>query len=246
MRVGAIERRLLTPAVPATFDEQEYRDLPEPVRRYLVAAIAAGTPLATSARIEMVGRIRLRGWLPFRARQTLAPHRGFVWSARVAGVVTGYDRYVGGAGEMHWRVLGLLPVMRAAGVDVSRSAAGRGAVEAFWLPPSLLPRFGVEWTATDDRSITASYQLDDVPIAAHYTIDHEGRLVSLVFDRWGDPDDTGMFGWHPFGGEFTRHTRFHGLTIPSAGRVGWFAGTDRWDEGEFFRYEITDLVPTTS
>jgi len=29
--------------------------------------------------------------------------------------------------------------------------------------------------------------------------------------------------------------------IPSAGRAGWFYGTDRWSEGEFFRYEFTDF-----
>ena len=34
---------------------------------------------------------------------------------------------------------------------------------------------------------------------------------------------------------------FGGVTIPSAGRVGWFFGTDRWPGGEFFRFEITDL-----
>ncbi|MGH3742047.1 MAG: hypothetical protein ACRDT1_12020 [Micromonosporaceae bacterium] len=32
-----------------------------------------------------------------------------------------------------------------------------------------------------------------------------------------------------------------GLTIPSSGRLGWFYGTDRHDEGEFFRYELTAL-----
>jgi len=38
----------------------------------------------------------------------------------------------------------------------------------------------------------------------------------------------------------TGYSTFDGVTIPSAGRAGWFYGTDRWDEGEFFRAEITD------
>ena len=59
--------------------------------------------------------------------------------------------------------------------------------------------------------------------------------------RWGDPDGTGTWGWHPFGGEISGHRTFGGLTIPSAGRLGWHAGTDRWAAGEFFRYEITAL-----
>jgi hypothetical protein len=31
------------------------------------------------------------------------------------------------------------------------------------------------------------------------------------------------------------------VTVPAAGRVGWFFGTDRWPGGEFLRYRITGL-----
>lgn len=63
----------------------------------------------------------------------------------------------------------------------------------------------------------------------------------MTFDRWGDPDGTGQFGVHTFGGEFTAHATFDGVTIPSQGRLGWHDGTNRWHEGEFFRYRITNL-----
>jgi hypothetical protein len=65
--------------------------------------------------------------------------------------------------------------------------------------------------------------------------------VSLVFDRWGDPDNSGGWGWHSFGGEITSYDTFDGVMVPSAGRLGWFFGTDRWPSSEFFRYQITDL-----
>jgi hypothetical protein len=67
-----------------------------------------------------------------------------------------------------------------------------------------------------------------------------GRVHSVVFGRWGDPDDSGVWGVHPFGFEVTGYATLEGVTIPSAGRAGWFYGTDRWEEGEFFRSEITD------
>ena len=66
--------------------------------------------------------------------------------------------------------------------------------------------------------------------------------MALAFDRWGDPDGR-SFGWHRFGGELTVHTSFGGLTIPSAGRLGWHPGGDRFADGEFFRYRITALQP---
>jgi len=225
---------------PGSFSGAELEGLPDPVRRYFEAAVAPGTPLSTSARFRMVGSIKLgERWVPFRARQIEAPHHGFVWSAR-AGVIVGSDRYTEGAGAMNWRVLGLVRVMHADGPDVSRSAAGRVGAEAVWVPTALLPRFGVGWTATDPHHTTARYRLDEADIELHYTLGDDARVRSVVFNRWGDPDNTGTWGHHPFGFEATGHSTFDGVTIPSSGRAGWFYGTDRWNEGEFFRAEITD------
>jgi len=220
--------------------------LPEPAQRHLAQAIAPGTPLATSARLRMRGHIKVGRWLPFRARQVLSPHRGFVWSARAAGVIAGSDRYVDGVGGLDWKLAGLVTVAHAEGPDVSRSAAGRAGAEATWLPTALLPRFGVRWSAGADDQATASYRLGEVPLAVSYRLGRDGRVRSFVFDRWGDPDGTGAWGWHPFGGQVTGYATFDGVTIPAAGRVGWFFGTDRWPAGEFFRYRITDLRLVTA
>jgi hypothetical protein len=237
---------LIATAEPGGFDPAELDGLPEPVRRYFVASIAPGTPPARSARLRMTGTIRIGRWLPFDARELLTPLRGFVWSAHAAGVITGSDRYVDGEGVADWRLAGLLPVMRAAGADVSRSAAGRAGAEGVWLPTALLPRYGVRWTAEGCTSITARYRVGAVPVRLRLRLDDGARPTSFVFDRWGDPDRTGTWGWHPFGGEVTEYRTFDGVTIPSGGRIGWSIGTDNWPAGEFFRYRMTDLRLVTT
>ena len=80
-----------------------------------------------------------------------------------------------------------------------------------------------------------------VPIQLRIRLDEAARSTSFVFDRWGDPDRLGRWGWNPFGVEVSGHRTFDGVTIPSAGRIGWFVGTDRWPDREFFRYRVTDL-----
>ena len=227
------------------FDDTELDGLPDPVQRFLRTTIAPGTPLARTARIRMRGHIKVGRWLPFRASEVLTPHRGFIWAARAAGVIAGSDHYAQGQGQMDWKVAGLFRVMRAEGPDVSRSAAERAAAEAAWLPTTLLPRFGVDWAATDDNHISARYEIDDKPVEVHYRLTLEGHIQSVVFDRWGDPDKTGTWGPHRFGGDFTSYATFNGITIPSAGHFGWHYGTDRWNEGEFFRYRITAMTPVT-
>jgi hypothetical protein len=175
-----IRRQLTQPPAPAGFSEAELDGLPPAVRRHLQAAIAPGTPLATSARLEMRGQLKLGRWLPFWAEQILAPHQGFHWAARVAGVIGGFDQYLDGRGELRWKLLGLVPVMRADGPDVARSAVGRAAGEAMWLPTALLPRFGVQWEAADDQHITARFSLDGSRMDLHYTLAEDGRIRSVV------------------------------------------------------------------
>jgi hypothetical protein len=230
---------------PGNFTESELHGLPAPVASYLRSAVAVGTPLALTARINMRGRIKIGRWVPFRAIEILSPHLGFVWAARAAGIISGSDRFVEGDGGMDWKLAGLLPVMRSAGPEISRSAAERAAAEAVWIPTALLPRFGVDWSTTGDRQISARYRIADYPVRIDYSLTDDCRIRSVRFDRWGDPDGTGTFGVHVFGGEFTAHTAFDGVTIPSEGRLGWHYGTDRWGEGEFFRYRITNLELVT-
>lgn len=194
----------------------------------------------------MKGRVKLKKWVPFRARQVLSPHVGFVWAARAGGLIVGSDSYVDGKGLLDWKVGGLFTVAHAEGEDVSRSAAGRGGAEAVWLPTALLPRFGVRWSAEGPNRITAAYSLGETPLELHLKIDEGGRVAELMFDRWGDPDGRGTFGEHPFGGEITAYRTFRGITIPSAGRLGWYFGSDRWPDGEFFRYDIVELNPVGS
>lgn len=89
------------------FTEAELNGLPEPVKRYFRVAIAPGTSLARTARIRMRGSIKLQRWMPFRARQILNPHTGYVWRARVAWLISGADCHADGQGGMDWKMLGV-------------------------------------------------------------------------------------------------------------------------------------------
>jgi hypothetical protein len=166
-------------------------------RRYLQAAIAPGTALAPAARLSMRGSIKLGRWLPFRARQLLVPSLGTVWVARVAGVISGSDRYVDGVGGMDWKVLGVLRVMHAGGDDVSRSAAERAAGESIWVPTAL----AVDASLTDDGTDRVRVDVDGHHVTVLHELDADGLLTASWFQRWGDSDNTGTWTTYPFGVE---------------------------------------------
>jgi hypothetical protein len=56
--------------------------------------------------------------------------------------------------------------------------------------------------------------------------------------RWGNPNGE-PFGRYPFGVAIEGEKTFAGVTIGSQLRAGWWWGTDRQSEGEFFRATIT-------
>lgn len=236
-----IASRLSIAAESARFTASEVEGLPEPVRRYFLAAIEPGVALAHAATLRMRGTIKVGRWLSFRAGETLAPRHGFAWSGRVARIIGGSDHYVDGDGAMDWKLLGMRTVAHGQGGDFARSAAQRAGAEGVWVPTALLPRFGVEWSADDDTHLRARFHTGDVPVDLRCVVNERGELQTVDLQRWGDPDRTGEWGSYPFGFEATQWSRFDGVTIPSSGHVGWYHGTDRWAEGEFFRFHLTNV-----
>ncbi|MFN0179959.1 MAG: DUF6544 family protein [Gemmatimonadales bacterium] len=233
------------PASPGRFDPATLANLPEPARRYLGHAIAPGTPLATGVRLTMHGEIKLGArWRRFTAEQVIVRDRGMIWRARVPLMglaIVGSDRVLDGIGAMRWRIAGLIPVMSATGPDVARSAAGRLAGEAIWLPTWLLDP-SVEWRA--DGPAQPGYRLTTTgeKVAMSLTITGDGRVTGGRFSRWGNPDG-GAFGYREFGIVADQERSFGGYTIPTRLRAGWHPGTPRFDsEGEFFRMTIERAV----
>ncbi len=221
------------------FEPSMVADLPGPAGRWLLHAITPGTPLWPSVVLSMRGEIRLGHWRPFRAQQVIAPPRGFVWAAtaRLFGLpVTGFDRYSSGSGQMDWRLGGLVPVMTATGVDVTRSAAGRLAGEMALAPTTFR---GATWTAgSDEDRAVVTWRIGDHEENAEFEVGPDGRLLGVLVQRWGNPGGQ-PFGRHPFGVTFEAEDTFDGVTIGSRLRAGWWWGTDRQAEGEFFRAQIT-------
>lgn len=227
-------------AEAGAFPPPRFEELPSAARRYLRHAIAPGTPLANAVRLRMHGHIKLERWLPFTAEQVIRRDRGMIWraTARVSGIsVSGYDRLVDGEGAMRWKLMGILPVMKASGPDITRSAAGRVIGESMWLPSMLCGNDGA-WHEADSNRLSVRMTVPPESADLQLEIDESGSLRSIKLSRWGNPGDT-PFHYADFGGEIEEEATYDGFTIPSRVRAGWHFGSDRFDsEGEFFRATI--------
>jgi hypothetical protein len=234
-------------AAPPAFWPCDLRDrVPPAVVRYFAQALIPGAPVVPAVRLRMRGWLRLgRAWLPLRADEVLAPRRGFRWSASVAGLVRGADSGGAGSGRMHWSLAHLLTLVDAEGPDVSRSAAGRCGAEAIWAPAAVLPDPQVVWSALDDRHVRVRFSVGDTPVDLHYGLDDHGRVETFRTVRWGDPDGTGRWGWHPFGGRVSATRIFGTSVVPATGAVGWYPDEPGARRREFLRFRLTALTPAT-
>jgi hypothetical protein len=215
---------------------------PEPVKRLMNHAASPGAPPVSKVLLKMQGQIRVGSWLPFQAIQ-LITQDAYVWVARAGWrwmPITGFDRYNDQEGEMRWLFANRVPVMRAGGPDIARSAAGRLAIDATVFLPSIVPK--LNWkTGTAHNVAVASWSIagEELPVAM--AIDAKGSLRQATMERWARPSGK-PWGYNPFGGSLDDDRNFGSFTIPTKMRVGYWFGTDRWPEGEFLRAQITDAA----
>lgn len=233
--LARLERSLLDQPGAGRFTEERVSGLPGAARRYLLHAIAPGTPLAGAVRLDTDFAMRLTAHadkpVDLPGTEVLAPPRGLVWRARArigpVPVRVG-DHYAAGEGAVSVYALGLLPLVRATGPDVSRSARGRLAVEAIWLPSALLPGEDVEWEEVSEDQTRATLTIDGEPIPLTLTVGRDGSLREATMTRYGD---VGVDSWCPipYGVAAEAEATFNGYTIPTRLRGGWWYGTERYD-----------------
>jgi hypothetical protein len=241
-RVERVWRRLEVRSQSNVFNTEMLSGLPGPARRYFLHAIKPGTPLASSVTLEMSGAMRLKpdaAWMPMHARQILSPPQGFVWKATAgSGLLrmSGADYYLDEASAMIFRIWGIIPVVRATGPDIARSAAGRMAGESFWIPSALLPGQGVKWEAVDESSARVTFEVGSEAVGITISVDRDGTCRSVSFRRWGDRTEDGSFAYIPFGGDLSEERTFGGYTIPTTISGGWWYGNERYFE--FFRARV--------
>ncbi len=214
-------------------------DLPEPARRLLLRAIEPGTPLASSVDLRMRGSLVFTPGgdpVPFVAEQVLSPPVSFLWRARTTSGwarIRGFDRYGEGQGEMLWKLWGIIPVVRGIGSNVTRSAAGRLAMEGVLLPSSLLPGRGAEWSPVDESRARFRMTVGEETVETLVEVDPEGRPLRASAMRWSERAGP---SYEPFGVELSGELRSGGYAIPSRVEAGWSLGGE--GEFRFFQAEI--------
>lgn len=240
----AIAARAQAPA--ARFDPAMVAGLPEVARRYFGHAIAPGTPLRTTVRLEMRGTFLLGEGDDFQsyamtARQILRPPHEFVWIPEMRGPamrISGSDALAAGTAWTRFWLFGLVPVANArTSPDLVRSAAFRAAMEGIWAPAAFLPENGVVWEQIGPDKARILLRRIDPEIALELTLAPDGAVREIVGQRWSDANRDHVFRLQPFGATIAGEASFDGFTVPTRLKAGNHFGTS--DYLPFFQVEVT-------
>ena len=182
-------------------------------------------------------------YMPMRAEQVIALPYGFVWQLHAGTTVSisGSDAAGNGHSWSRFWLLGIAPVARAGNnEDHARSAFGRYVAEAvFWSPAALLPGDEIRWDAIDDTNVRVTVSSNGMEQAVHLSVDAQGKLTKIVFQRWSDANPAKTFQLQPFGAYLSEYKEFGGFRLPTRIEAGNFFETN--DYFPFFRVNVTSV-----
>jgi len=236
------------PVGPKTYSANELIGLPAPVQRYFRAALSDGQAMISAVGVEHTGTFNMNEtgeqWKPFSSTQRVLTQRpGFDWEARIAmlpGVpVRVHDAYIAGEGILHASLFGLVSLANLRGTpEMAQGELLRWFAEAAWYPTALLPSQGVQWSAVDDRSATATIQDGATSVTLLFRFNTEGLIESVRAEARGRTV-AGAVLPTPWAGRWSNYALRDGMRIPIEGEVAWMlpAGPHT-----YWRGRITSIV----
>lgn len=225
--------------------EEDIRDLPEPVQRYLRYTGVVGRQRVAFVRLKQIGAMRPKPdgkWFPLKAEEYYTvDNPGFVWKGSMLFAalfsVTAQDMYLNGQGNMHIKLLSAFTIQNASGKEMDEASLMRYFNEMQWFPSSLVSD-KVRWEALDFNSSRATLTDRGLAVSAVFCFDNEGKISNFIAER-GRSTDGGKLvrtKWSTPISEYRTYS--NGLRLPSKGEAVWHLDSGNYS---YIRLEITDV-----
>jgi hypothetical protein len=219
--------------------------LPAPLLRYLHRVLPRGRIVPQQVRFTQVGEMWQKPGgraLRFTAVEELAVREvAFSWQARfpIAPLVSlrVVDSYAAGEGLLEARLLGLLPVMRQTGPEVSAGEALRYLAELAWVPYAIIANPQLEWRELDARTVEVATQVGSARMTVRLEFDAAGDVVGASTDARPRIEGKTVVPT-PWAGSFSDYALAGGIRIPTRGEVRWELPGGPFT---YWRGEITSL-----
>jgi hypothetical protein len=225
--------------------EDDIKDFPESVQRYLRYTGVIGRPRVAFVRLRQSGAMRPKPdgkWFPLRAEEYYTvDNPGFVWKGCLAFAplfsAIAQDMYLNGQGTMHVKLLSIFTVVNAAGKEMDEASLMRYFNEMQWFPTSLVSD-KVQWSALNANSARATLTDRGLSVSAVFCFDPEGRITNFIAER-GRSTDGGQLVRTKWSTPISEYGMYaNGLRLPSKGEAVWHLDSGAYS---YIKLEITDV-----
>jgi hypothetical protein len=222
--------------------EKMLKELPDPVKRYLIYAGVVGKTIVQTVRLKQVGKIRKsdkQPWMNFDAKQYYSVNPpSFVWIAYMKffglPLVRVRDFYMEGRGNILVKALSLITIGNSQGKEMDQGAMMRYLNEMMWFPSAFLGK-NISFKPIDANSVKVTLTDLGKSVTATMYFDDEGRLTNFIAPRYRDMGKN-KFNMENWSTPIKEYGEFEGLKLPKRG-----AGVWNLKEGDL---EYIDLIVT--
>jgi hypothetical protein len=221
--------------------EADIRHLPAPVQRYLRYAGVLNKPKVHEMRVVFDGEMREKGkdWFSFTSEQYNffdLPTRLFFMKAKMFGVtVPGYHAYKNGQASMQIKLFGLFPIVNIQDGSLNKAETVTLFNDMCLMAPGSLISPAIQWDSIDDRSVKATFTVNDISISAVLYFNDQDQLINFISDdRYALPDKKQYRFSTPVGS----YQNFHGYNIMSYGETVWHYPDGPFTYGKFVLKDI--------
>ncbi|MBL0740495.1 DUF6544 family protein [Chryseolinea lacunae] len=235
----SVLKKNATPVMP-----QSKRDtgLPVIVQKWLLVSGAFSSTYAV-ARVKHTGAMRTTRdgrWMNFQAQQYCSVNPpAFLWKATIQAApfvfIAGRDQYAGGVGNMLIKPLFIYTMANTSGPEIDQGSMLRFLSEMIWYPEAATQPY-MHWKEIAPLRATATMSYKGVTAMGTFTFLSDGRVASVVADRFGDFD--GVFRKEVWQVNITGYKKMNGRLVPAQCEVTW-----KLNDGDFtwLKLNVTHL-----
>ena len=224
---------------PRVLAEADLGEMPEPVRRYVLASGAVGRPVPRSMRLVFDAVMRRKpGEAGMRATSTQVnvfgrPARLFLMKARMFGLpVRALHLYRGDEATFQVRAAGLLTMVDESGDAISRAETVTVLNDLCVFAPGALVDPRLAWEAVDDRTAAVTFANGRWTVRATLFFNERDELVDFWSDDRPENADRG-FAERRWSTPISGYQDIGGLRLPTRGEAVYARPEGPFTYGEF-------------
>ena len=201
---------------------EDIQNLPAPVQSYIRLTGSIGKPKVQKFKAEFEGKIRKKEqseWMTFKCEQhnfMTTPIRLFFMDARMKGLpFAGYHHFKNGKAVMDIRLLSLLKVQYAKGVEMDISETVTFFNDMCCMAPATLIDKRIQWVETENNKVKCSFTNNGITIYATLFFNEKGELVNFISNNRFAYNENGKMTCVPWQTPVKAYKSVNGYYLPS-------------------------------